>query len=409
MSTTSPDSINNCSDCKSCIMRRNWTNSVKRLRLILNHWSLLVKSASLSAHRVEKWQIPAPLQTNICEQSNRLENDTRTSRCETSSTSRRMCVCVCVCVCVFTWPGCASPSRPTAWWPCVGSACWSAPWSDSRLWCSGLCSWTRWVSSWTLSAPLHPEQAAPPGWHTQTQSISLLSAWWKDEDPSLFTVFVLCFPKGIFFSDIMFLTTSCWSTHLPPSAWKTTDSFPVLMQPLMFSSTPAFTILYISRRVRGSTACSWAEGERFGVWSSRSTPHFICAVWVLFVRTYSGGVLLLLVQSGAASLLAVAVLLQRVEHLIGQLQVHPQPVTDMDLWSKLEEERNRYVLRAKATKNPNARGRLTLSMRAVFLRPQVSSSCLVVMFLPFPVKPLLGVVWGLSDDQTHTDLHSDTL
>lgn len=35
-------------------------------------------------------------------------------------------------------------------------------------------------------------------------------------------------------------------------------------------------------------------------------------------------------------------------------------------------------------------------MRAVFLRPQVSSSCLVVMFLPFPVKPFLGVVWGLS-------------
>lgn len=35
---------------------------------------------------------------------------------------------------------------------------------------------------------------------------------------------------------------------------------------------------------------------------------------------------------------------------------------------------------------------LTLSMRAVFLRPQASSSCLVVMFFPFPLKPLLGVV-----------------
>lgn len=43
-----------------------------------------------------------------------------------------------------------------------------------------------------------------------------------------------------------------------------------------------------------------------------------------------------------------------------------------------------------------SRGCLTLSMRAVFLRPQVSSSCLVVMFLPFPVKPFLGVVWGFS-------------
>lgn len=133
---------------------------------------------------------------------------------------------------------------------------------------------------------------------------------------------------------------------------------------------------------------------------------------MLLIQTYSGGVLLLLVQAGAASLLAVAVLLQRVEHLIGQLQVHPQPITNMDLWSKLEEERNRYVLGTQATKNKGSvsiRGRLTLSMRAVFLRPQVSASCLVVMFLPFPVKPLLGVVWGLSDDQTHTDLHSDTL
>lgn len=54
--------------------------------------------------------------------------------------------------------------------------------------------------------------------------------------------------------------------------------------------------------------------------------------------TYSGGVLLLLVQPGAAFLLAVAVLLQRVKHLIGQLQVHPQPIADMDLWSELEEE-----------------------------------------------------------------------
>lgn len=48
--------------------------------------------------------------------------------------------------------------------------------------------------------------------------------------------------------------------------------------------------------------------------------------------------LLLLVQSGAAPLLAVAVLLQRIKHLIGQLQVHPQPVAHMDLWSKLEEK-----------------------------------------------------------------------
>ena len=54
--------------------------------------------------------------------------------------------------------------------------------------------------------------------------------------------------------------------------------------------------------------------------------------------THSGGVLLLLVQSGAASLLAVAVLLQGVEHLVGQLQVHAQPVAHVDLWSKLQHE-----------------------------------------------------------------------
>lgn len=67
-------------------------------------------------------------------------------------------------------------------------------------------------------------------------------------------------------------------------------------------------------------------------------PSLNKQVGVLRFHTYSGGVLLLLVQSGAASLLAVAVLLQRVEHLIGQLQVHPRPVADMDLWSKLQEE-----------------------------------------------------------------------
>lgn len=49
--------------------------------------------------------------------------------------------------------------------------------------------------------------------------------------------------------------------------------------------------------------------------------------------------LLLLVQSGAASLLAVAVLLQRVKHLIGQLEVHPQTIAHVHLWSELQEER----------------------------------------------------------------------
>lgn len=52
--------------------------------------------------------------------------------------------------------------------------------------------------------------------------------------------------------------------------------------------------------------------------------------------TYGGGVLLLLVQSGTASPLAVAVLLQRVKHLIGQLQVHPQAIAHEDLRSELE-------------------------------------------------------------------------
>lgn len=61
------------------------------------------------------------------------------------------------------------------------------------------------------------------------------------------------------------------------------------------------------------------------------------------VSTYRGGVLLLFVQLGAAFLLAVAVLLQRVEHLVGQLQVHPQAVAHMDLRSELQEEEEEHV------------------------------------------------------------------
>lgn len=56
------------------------------------------------------------------------------------------------------------------------------------------------------------------------------------------------------------------------------------------------------------------------------------------VCTYGSGVLFLLVKSGAALLLAVAVLLQRVEDLIGQLQIHPQPVTHVNLWSELQRQ-----------------------------------------------------------------------
>lgn len=56
------------------------------------------------------------------------------------------------------------------------------------------------------------------------------------------------------------------------------------------------------------------------------------------VCAYGSRVLLLLVQSGGALLLAVAVLLQRVEDLIGQLQIHPQPVTHEDLWSELQRQ-----------------------------------------------------------------------
>lgn len=119
---------------------------------------------------------------------------------------------------------------------------------------------------------------------------------------------------------------------------------------------------------------------------------------MLFIHTYSGGVLLLLVQAGAASLLAVAVLLQRVEHLIGQLQVHPQPITDMDLWSKLEEERNRYVLEAQATK----RQTLCQYQRpsyVVHARRVLTAAGLRVMFggdvLAFPCEASPGCRLGL--------------
>lgn len=48
-------------------------------------------------------------------------------------------------------------------------------------------------------------------------------------------------------------------TYFPPYAWKTTDSFPVLTQPVMVSSIPELTILYISKRVLGSTAFSYKQ------------------------------------------------------------------------------------------------------------------------------------------------------
>lgn len=63
-------------------------------------------------------------------------------------------------------------------------------------------------------------------------------------------------------------------------------------------------------------------------------------LWGCGVRgrgTYGRGVLLLVVQPGAAPLLAVAVLLQGVEHLVGQFQVHPQTVAHVHLRSKLPE------------------------------------------------------------------------
>lgn len=47
--------------------------------------------------------------------------------------------------------------------------------------------------------------------------------------------------------------------YLPPYAWNTTDSFPVLMHPVMVSSNPELTILYRSRRVLGSTAFSYTR------------------------------------------------------------------------------------------------------------------------------------------------------
>lgn len=56
---------------------------------------------------------------------------------------------------------------------------------------------------------------------------------------------------------------------------------------------------------------------------------------------YRRGVLLLLVQPGAAPLLTVAVLLQRVEDLVGELQVHQDTITHLHLWSKLERVRQK--------------------------------------------------------------------
>lgn len=40
-------------------------------------------------------------------------------------------------------------------------------------------------------------------------------------------------------------------------------------------------------------------------------------------------------QSGTATLLGVAVLLQGVVHLVRELQVHAKPISHIDLWGKL--------------------------------------------------------------------------
>lgn len=102
--------------------------------------------------------------------------------------------------------------------------------------------------------------------------------------------------------------------------------------------------------MRESTACSCGDRKEFFLrqrnndpCGSSLSPLALILLFKYFgdVCTYGGGVLLLLVQFGAASLLAVAVLLQRVKHLIGQLQVHPQTIADMNLWSKLQQDEKR--------------------------------------------------------------------
>ena len=45
--------------------------------------------------------------------------------------------------------------------------------------------------------------------------------------------------------------------------------------------------------------------------------------------------LLFVMQSGTATLLGVAVLLQGVVHLVRELQVHAKPISHIDLWGKL--------------------------------------------------------------------------
>lgn len=166
-------------------------------------------------------------------------------------------------------------------------------------------------------------------------------------------------------------------------------------------------------------------------------------------------------EPGTAFLLGLTMSFQMIVHLIRQLQVHAYPVTDMHLWSKLcnirtqkkccrrrgqaEYKRNKpkwkriyYLVNCYTTIiliniqgckwsvvkrwQRSLKGlalypmcwkssleshelKLTLSMRAVFLRPQTSSSCFVVMFLPFPTKPFFGVVVGFSVNQTKYQRH----
>uniref|UniRef100_A0A3P9NZ04 Uncharacterized protein n=1 Tax=Poecilia reticulata TaxID=8081 RepID=A0A3P9NZ04_POERE len=137
-----------------------------------------------------------------------------------------------------TWPGCASPSRPRAGSPSWGSTDRN---QTDRNQVGFRRIGTRSGSGPCLNRVPIPEINPLQSEQIRTQESSDLTRICQNPTE-------LSDRSGRVVSQTVWVQTvrpGSWP-HLPPSAWNTTDSLPVLMQPLMFSRTPLFTILYMN-------------------------------------------------------------------------------------------------------------------------------------------------------------------
>ena len=132
---------------------------------------------------------------------------------------------------------CTFPSLPRAWLPSWDSVYWSDLGIDGHLWYSDPLSWIHSKLSWTLSL------------HTPLAWVPLLSFKLKNVLTSMSDQTNVFFLRCSYQLKIKF-------TNLPPLAWNTHASFPVLIQPFTASSTSPFTSLYNISLVFGSSTCS---------------------------------------------------------------------------------------------------------------------------------------------------------